>query len=1006
MKIKVTKDNVTIDKGELYHAGEYNIHDCIFEFSEEYTDILVKKALFGVDNKFYEMSILNNQCEVPYDVLKSNGMVILGVYAYEVLEDKLKLRYSPMYDKFFVNLGSYQENIENQEEITPTQFEQYMQALQNGLADVQSSIDKLNKTTDNANNLIDDINKKLESGEFDGVGITTITSGGAIQQNDNTITPVIVNKTDGSQQTFNVSAKNGINGTDGTDGTNGQDGITPNLQIGTVTTLEPNEQATVTRTGTDEEPLFNFGIPRGQTYQVNNEDLKNIANQITSNANSEFNKNVDSKTTAFNNNAVQKTLDYNNNCISKTNSFNQNSTQKLTEFNDNYTSKLNSFNSNADLRMDEYNSNADNKIAEYDEHSQELNNKIVSTRNELERVKNDVLETGTDTDTYIHLEDSAMAEYQELSVDGVCEQETINLVDGYIESTSNVYKSNYFDTGVRPTKDTAIEVKINIPSDSTKSYDRILGSQSPYFFIGRDGKDSNIIKILKGNGQLDYRHTFVYDKDFTIKIDTNGLYIDGELVSSYDVGGNYMDRTIWLFSCNRGDRDGAFKLYYCNIWENGELIKSFKPVYSNKYGGCLFEEVNNEIYYNKGNTKLLAQNISQDVLSPSPDYPQPISTIENSLKITSCNKNLFKMNDNYSKGYTTTKNGITLKVEDDLSITLKGTATAKTAFSLFGVWGIKNNRYIPKGIFTISQNGFVDGITSNLGFFKNGVNVQNYGLTYIKTSSLFNSLLIEFDGMSYSISIADGKTIDIRVYTQIENDTKATSYEQHLETLIEANLPEGEFIGKINDTNKDTLKVEYNEEDGQYHLNLYKNIGKVVLDGSENWLENRETKGLFQVTKSNVISSLNEVLVKSTHFRAVTGQYLSDNASTEDLITSNFTSNRLMFIYKQYANNLTDFKTWLSTHNTEVYYALATPYVVDLGVIDQLISYDKVSNVFTNSDLLPQINAKYYRNFITTVRNLQVNEKALKQELADINTRLSALETATTNVASESEVVE
>ena len=50
------------------------------------------------------------------------------------------------------------------------------------------------------------------------------------------------------------------------------------------------------------------------------------------------------------------------------------------------------------------------KITEYDEYSQELNNKIVSTRNELERVKNDVLETGTDTDTFVHLEDSAMAE--------------------------------------------------------------------------------------------------------------------------------------------------------------------------------------------------------------------------------------------------------------------------------------------------------------------------------------------------------------------------------------------------------------------------------------------------------------------------------------------------------------------------------------------------------------------------------------------------------------------
>lgn len=45
----------------------------------------------------------------------------------------------------------------------------------------------------------------------------------------------------------------------------GASGETPNIQIGTVTTLEPNQPATVTRTGTDEEPIFDFSIPRGKT---------------------------------------------------------------------------------------------------------------------------------------------------------------------------------------------------------------------------------------------------------------------------------------------------------------------------------------------------------------------------------------------------------------------------------------------------------------------------------------------------------------------------------------------------------------------------------------------------------------------------------------------------------------------------------------------------------------------------------------------------------------------
>ena len=43
----------------------------------------------------------------------------------------------------------------------------------------------------------------------------------------------------------------------------GNDGITPNIQIGTVQTLEPEQQATASVTGTTENPLLNLGIPKG-----------------------------------------------------------------------------------------------------------------------------------------------------------------------------------------------------------------------------------------------------------------------------------------------------------------------------------------------------------------------------------------------------------------------------------------------------------------------------------------------------------------------------------------------------------------------------------------------------------------------------------------------------------------------------------------------------------------------------------------------------------------------
>lgn len=52
---------------------------------------------------------------------------------------------------------------------------------------------------------------------------------------------------------------------DGEQGPNGKDGVTPNIQIGTVTTLDAGSDATASMTGTAAEPLLNLGIPRGAT---------------------------------------------------------------------------------------------------------------------------------------------------------------------------------------------------------------------------------------------------------------------------------------------------------------------------------------------------------------------------------------------------------------------------------------------------------------------------------------------------------------------------------------------------------------------------------------------------------------------------------------------------------------------------------------------------------------------------------------------------------------------
>lgn len=65
-------------------------------------------------------------------------------------------------------------------------------------------------------------------------------------------------------RTYTFTVTNGKDGNPGQKGDPGQTGATPNIQIGTVQTLEPGQQATASMTGTPENPLLNLGIPKGE----------------------------------------------------------------------------------------------------------------------------------------------------------------------------------------------------------------------------------------------------------------------------------------------------------------------------------------------------------------------------------------------------------------------------------------------------------------------------------------------------------------------------------------------------------------------------------------------------------------------------------------------------------------------------------------------------------------------------------------------------------------------
>ena len=87
----------------------------------------------------------------------------------------------------------------------------------------------------------------------------------------------------------------------------GDTGITPNLQVGTVTTGNPGTSAEVTITGTPEEPVLNFKIPKGEPG-TGGDGGTNIDDTTPSSTTTYSSQKIESKLSALNQaNAAQDT---------------------------------------------------------------------------------------------------------------------------------------------------------------------------------------------------------------------------------------------------------------------------------------------------------------------------------------------------------------------------------------------------------------------------------------------------------------------------------------------------------------------------------------------------------------------------------------------------------------------------------------------------------------------------------------------------------------------------
>lgn len=160
MKLIVNPHKIEIVK-EPVNEKEVNITKCEFEFANEITNEFTKEAYFTFKGTTYKVIILNNECDIPNEVLTEKGQVELGVVAYKIENNEYVKRYNPSPVYFETWLGSLKEEVENSTTPTPSELEQITSLLNNKQ---DTLISGTNIKTINDQSLLGSGNITIESG--------------------------------------------------------------------------------------------------------------------------------------------------------------------------------------------------------------------------------------------------------------------------------------------------------------------------------------------------------------------------------------------------------------------------------------------------------------------------------------------------------------------------------------------------------------------------------------------------------------------------------------------------------------------------------------------------------------------------------------------------------------------------------------------------------------------------------------------------------------------------
>ena len=986
MNIEVTKDFVKIlERSETPHENEYKVTTCKFTFDDFTEQFQVKRAIFTIlsSGEMYETDIINDECDIPIEVLKNEYETVkLGVYSFDIetiendgkTEEILKQRTSPSYDTFVVPTGSYEEGALSPEPITPTQYDLYSQALQEGLEEVDDKLDEVVETVDNkldeVDNKLEDVDDKID--EVDGkieevntaitetnnldldveksgkVATVTLTKKDATEKvvtlsdgtnlmfnwqgtslgiktdEDEEYTyvdlqgvqgetgpmgaPFTIKKTYSSVAEMNADFNNMelgdyvmiastveiednaklytrgetqwifITDFSGATGIQGPTGVTPNIQIGTVVS---GDSPNVTRSGTNENPVLNFTLVKGDTG--NTGATGPTGNGIASIQNTSTSGLIDTYTITYTNTDTSTFTVTNGNGIDRIELTNTSGTVKT------YTIYYTNGNTTT-----------------FDVHDGEV------TQEQLD-------------DTNEEVERANMVYNALPKVSGSGTSITLN----------NTAECPIYDYNLGPT---------NLTQNTTIGKNLFDGIFELGIINGTTGQNASNDNYMRDKNYIPVEELTDY------KFSTDNQSITAVLVYEYKAD----------YSYNLSTNKSVNLTNYLTTNANTKYIR-FRP-------SGQVTDLTTKFQVEKGTVATDWEEYTGGIPGPNPSYPQTVHTIsgENSVKVE--NKNLFNIQD-LVKGRL--DNGVIGYETGTTSITLKARSFSFTTNANYR--GVCTNSYIqlnPETIYNFNSDTS-SGITVALDCY-------DENKTYLSRPTA----ILQQDGSRtfttpantkygrIGISINTTGTINIE-NPQFEKSSTATTYVSYQEQTYPISLGDLKYC-KIGDYEDMFFK---NVQGSTYYDNtlelnkwyIKKKIDKVVYD--ENISVNITANNRFQTSVPyNAISGYSTTNFKCNTFSPMSA---SESATT--------TSNNIFVVSGNYAYfRMTDttteqeLKSALSTNNAIVYYVmtntidnlLSNTLQSQLDNIYNAISYQEQTNVSQTNDDLPFVLS------FTTIRDM------------------------------------